>query len=460
MSIGIDGLASGLDTTALINSLMQLEAIPQHRLKNKVSAGKAFVAALQSLNSKVAVLGEKAGRVAKPDAFAVFRATSDAGSVTATAGGSASAGRLEFTVDRLAQRQVVVTAKMQVWPSNPPVLTFVDANGIHTEIAADSDSLDDVVQAVNDSGAGVTAMKVASGTDQVTGEPMYRLQLTAAESGAASAFSAYLGTSAEVTAGTASDLLASGATLVRSAQDAQVTIWAGSAAAQTLTSASDTFTDLMPGVDVTVTETSTTPVSVTIARDDARIGQLAGELATALDSVLSYIRAATSVDTASSATGGQVEGSVFTGDNMVRNLNQQIVSAAVAPVAGRSPAEIGIGITRDGTIEFDDDKFQQVLIQEPEFAQSALRELAGRIAAVATEASDKHQGTITARIAGQETLIDTLSDQVVEWDRRLELRRAGLERTYAALEVQLSSLQAQSAWLSSQIESIPTRERA
>ena len=33
----VDGLVSGLDTTSLINSLMQVEAIPQTLLKNKVT---------------------------------------------------------------------------------------------------------------------------------------------------------------------------------------------------------------------------------------------------------------------------------------------------------------------------------------------------------------------------------------------------------------------------------------
>ena len=35
-SMGIDGIVSGLDTTSLINSLMQVEAMPQTLLKQKV----------------------------------------------------------------------------------------------------------------------------------------------------------------------------------------------------------------------------------------------------------------------------------------------------------------------------------------------------------------------------------------------------------------------------------------
>ena len=43
MGLALDGLASGLDTTALIKSLMQVEAIPQNILKNKVASTQTMV---------------------------------------------------------------------------------------------------------------------------------------------------------------------------------------------------------------------------------------------------------------------------------------------------------------------------------------------------------------------------------------------------------------------------------
>ena len=43
MGFAVDGLSSSLDTTALINGLMQLEAIPQSLLKNKVSGAQTTI---------------------------------------------------------------------------------------------------------------------------------------------------------------------------------------------------------------------------------------------------------------------------------------------------------------------------------------------------------------------------------------------------------------------------------
>jgi len=66
MGMAIDGLISGLQTTDLINSLMQAEAIPQTLLKNKVTDSTNFISAMQALNSKVAALADSAAKLAKP----------------------------------------------------------------------------------------------------------------------------------------------------------------------------------------------------------------------------------------------------------------------------------------------------------------------------------------------------------------------------------------------------------
>src|SRR5664279_4983405 len=260
MGLAVDGLVSGLDTTSLINSLMQLEALPQTILKKKVSGSQAMISALQGLNTKIASLASLATDTAKPAALDLYKATSNSANVSATATAGASAGQVNIVVNTLAQAQVVVSAAMAAWPDDPPVLTIVGSDGTHTQISAASTSLDDVVLAINgaSTGTGVTAMKVSTGNGQ------FRLQFTATETGAAGAFDIYRGTSAAVTGGTATNLLADpDAALVTTAQDAEVTLWAGTPAAQIIKSATNTFTDLLPGVAVTVSATSVDPVTVT-----------------------------------------------------------------------------------------------------------------------------------------------------------------------------------------------------
>ena len=93
-------------------------------------------------------------------------------------------------VTQTARTQVDVSATMSAWPTDaggrPTTLTLTDATGATTEVVPASTSLDDVVSAVNSSGGPVRALKVTAGTD-AAGSPLYRLQLTSAQSGAGGA---------------------------------------------------------------------------------------------------------------------------------------------------------------------------------------------------------------------------------------------------------------------------------
>ncbi|ROS58332.1 flagellar hook-associated protein 2 [Frigoribacterium sp. PhB160] len=459
-SLGIDGLVSGLDTTTLINTLMASEAVPQTILKNKATVGQTLVTALQGLNTKVADLATLAKKASAVDSLAVSTATSSSTSVTAATTAGAIPGQLDFTVRSTAQAKSGVTAAMTAWPDSPATLTFVGAGGKTTEVTAASSSLDDVVKAVNASAdAGVRATKVASGKD-ASGATLYRLQLTSATSGAEGGFEVHRGTAAAVADGSAVNLLTQpGAAVVKEARDASVTLWAGTAAEQVVTSASNTFSDLLPGVSVTLAATAKADeaVTVTVARDTAAASKVASDLVTGLNGVLTLIAQRSASTTSTSATGTtSVTGGAFTGNSTTREVSQRLSSAMSAPIGGTSPSSIGISITKTGTFEFDDAKFQTALAADPAKVQSMLTELAGRVSTAASSASDKFDGTLTKVITGQQSLVKDLNDQVSVWDDRLSSRRAQLQKTYSALETALSSLQSQQSWLTSQLSSLST----
>lgn len=434
MGISLDGLASGLDTAALIKSLMQVEAIPQTMLKNRVTATQTMVSALQSLNTRVADVAKLSATLAKPEALQKFTSVSSSNSVTVKTSAGAATGSLELTVDQLAQQQVTVTGPLTEWDSSSFTLSSA---GKDYSITAVSASLDDVITAVNASEAGVKAVKFA------VGDGTYRVQFTADASGAANSFSV---------AGTAVPF-----TQIRAAQDATVTLWAGSAAEQTVSSASNTFAGLMPGIDVSVSKTSSEPVTLTVQRDMAAAAKEASSLVDSLNGLLNFISANSSVTI---GTGGATSGMIFTGDSMVRSITQRLTDAAIRPVDGRSPSEIGISITREGKLDFDEEKFTKALNADPARVQSAFATLAKRVETVSSELSDKYSGDISSRIKGQETTITRLNDQILNWDRRLESREASLKRIYSALEVQLSNMNAQQSYLASQLASLPsTKEK-
>jgi flagellar hook-associated protein 2 len=241
-------------------------------------------------------------------------------------------------------------------------------------------------------------------------------------------------------------------TQIQAAQDASVTIWAGTPAAQTVTSKTNTFASLLPGVSISVTAVSATPVTVTVARDDAAISKATAALTTALNEIFAEIVAKSAVATTTDASGStSTKGGVFTGESTVRDVRQKLLSAASLPVNGRSPSEYGIVITKTGTMEFDAEKFAAALAKDPAATQAAVQTIATRLTDTAKVTSDKYTGTITSTITGQQSEVRQLGIQVDDWDRRLASRRSSLESTYARLEVQLSNLDAQKTYVQSQL---------
>ena len=177
-SLGIDGLSSGLDTTAIISSLMQIEAAPQTLLKSKRAASQDIVSALQAINTKLRSLSESAAKASAASNWSSHSATSSSTAATATASSGAAAATLTFSVDAVATAQMSLSDLIPEGGSlvsDPPTLTLRSADGTVTTVSPASGSPADVAKAVNNAGAGVTAtvVRVPSG-----GGTQMRVQFT------------------------------------------------------------------------------------------------------------------------------------------------------------------------------------------------------------------------------------------------------------------------------------------
>ncbi len=455
MGLSIDGLVSGLDTTAIIDALMDVEAIPRALLKAKSDDRQSVITQLQSLNTALQGLFTRAKDATGPDALGQVTTAGSGTGIAVTARPGAAPVSTQLVVDRTATAHTVVTAAAAAFADEPLVLTIENAAGELVEVRPSSGAPADVARALTAADAGVTATAVAAGT-AADGAPLWRLQITATQSGADGVFHVHSGDATAVAAGTAADLAsAPGAAVITEGRDAQVRLWAGTAAELTVTSASNTFTDLFPGVDVTVTTAGADPVTVAVAADDSARAKTAGAFVAQIAAVLAGI-AKGSTATAATSAGETTTLGVFTGDSTVRALHQALTNAVQHPIDGVSPSTIGISIDRYGVLAFDEQKFLAAMGEDPAAATALFSGVAARVQEVTAQYSDKYDGLLTARITGQESEVSRIADQLERWDVRLEQRRATLERTYASLETMLSRLQSQSAYLTSQLASLPT----
>ena len=455
-SMGIDGLVSGLDTTTLINNLMSIEAGPQTLLKAKQSTAADISTALQGINTRLRSVSAAAEKAATAANWTSFKATSSSSSVAASTTTSATGGSITFAVDAVANRQVSLTSAVAdgsgLTASSPPTLTIKKANGSLVTFTAASNSLSDIASAITGSGAGVsaTAVRVNSGSPA-----SYRLQFTAGTTGTDGAFEVYAGDSAAVTAATAPRLDTAVAT---TATNAKITLWKGTGYEQSFTQSSNTFTGLMTGVDVTVSQPTASgeTVTVNVATDPAQVSSLAKNVVGTLTLMLSDLDSWTATTTTTNADGTQsVKGGLLTGDTSTSQFRNQLMQAATYPVNGVSPSSVGIILEKDGSITFDADKFAAALAKDPAGTATFVQTVSQRVQATADAISDPYDGSLTNRISSQDSLVKQYTTQIADWDTRLELRRSTLQATYSALEVSLSNLNAQSSWLTSQLASLP-----
>lgn len=190
MSITFDGLASGLNTTDIIEKLIQLEQQPINRLNQRKldiqkerDAWKDLRTRLQNLASALNSLFQRATIIG----FTI-RSSDSNPPFTATAGPNAIAGNYTIQIQQLATATKLRSSGAIGQDIDPNALlkdvnfrTSVTAgtftiNGVSISIDPEVDTLNDVINRINGSGAGVIA-------SLVTVDGRTRLKLEAATAG-------------------------------------------------------------------------------------------------------------------------------------------------------------------------------------------------------------------------------------------------------------------------------------
>ena len=440
MSASISGLSSGLDTATIITQLMQLEAVQQNRLKTRVTATTTAKTTLQSLNTKLAALATAAKDLSRTSGWSPMSTTSSYDKVSVSTTIGAQPTQLSLTVGSTAVSHrltfATTAATTDVVVSGGTTVSFdpLDGTGPVTLETVDG-TLSGLVKAVNDANLGVRAstLKLDDGT--------YRLMVESTKTGAASDFT--------LTNGDGSDLL--GGAVVRAGQDASITI-----GADTIHSPTNTFTNLLPGVSVTLGTGAVagTVVDIAATADPAAMSDKVKSLVDSMNAILSDIDAATK------SGSGTVKGGPLAGDNVVRRVRDTLTSTLYAS-GGGSLADVGIQIDRSGKLVFDAAAFKAAYTEDPagvaaKFVDGTTPGFMARVAAAATGASNSTNGTITQALQGKDSLIRDLNDRIEAWDDRLAVREATLKRQFAALETALNAMQSQSSWLAGQIAGLPT----
>lgn len=448
-SIAFSGLASGLDTGAIIDALVASARQPINRLQTKRSNYDSKLSLLSDLSSKLSKLQTAAKKVDTSSEFLSYTAESTASAkIAATASGSAGPGTYEIIVDNLVQNERTYSdpfaADDQTGLVGSGTLTIQVGTSTALDIAIDdtTDDLNAVALAINDSGADVTASVVHDGTS-------YRLLVTGDIQGAEGAI-----TFTE-TAGLNLDL-DDALNQKQQAQDAQIRM-----DDLTITSSSNKVTGVIPGVTLDLKATTGgTAETITVKVDTETIKSNVQELITAYNDVASFLNKQFTYS-------GTARPNTLMGDSAARSVQTQLRNIVFGAVDDLDEpytalARVGVKSSSDGSLTLDTTKLDEALADDLYAVADVFAYddgitgadddgIAVQLQSAVKLMLQDPDGLIANREDGLQDQIDDIDAQIDRLERNVDSYEETLNKQFLALEQTLASLQSQSNFLQAKL---------
>lgn len=474
-TISSAGIGSGLDVNSIVTQLMAVERQPLAALQKKETALDSKISAFGSLKSQLASLSDAADKLALATTWSAKAVTTSNGAAVAAAvtdGSLAQASSFSVEVSRLARAQSIAsgpiasgsgigsgTLSIQLgsWSADAnPSFTAGSGNAVSVSVQG-SDTIADIARKINSAAAGVTATVLKD----LSGE---RLLLRSGATGEAAGFRVQASDDGTATSGPglnaiAFDDPAGGAGMaanpVQYAQNAQATI-NGIA----VSSASNRLADTVPGLSITLSQTTTAPVEISTSSDTVSMRSAIDGFVSAYNSINQMLNSATKYDAATRTA------ALLQGDSTTVGLQNALRGLLGTPSGGGDAlgrlSDLGISIAKDGAgnLAVDGDRLAAAL-QSPKDVQrffsaaatagnDSATGFATRFAAF-TRAATGANGVLsekTASLQARKTSLDKDQDRL---NARLALVEERLRKQYSSLDTKMGSLTALNTYIGQQI---------
>lgn len=466
MTISSTGVGSGLDVNGIVSKLMTAEAAPQDLLKSQESAVKTQLSAYGQFSSALSALQTAIKNISTASKFNQQALTSaDTSVFTATSSGSSSISSYNIAVSQLAQSQKLATNgytnTTDVVGMGTLTLSF-PGNTSKTDVAITIDSsnntLTGIRDAVNLSGASVTASIVNDGTTN-------RLVFTSKDTGTINAMKITVAGDAGLSALAYDPAGTKNLTELQPAKDAKLNV-----DGIDIVKPSNTISDALDGVTLNllkvsptttttdsggVTTTTYNKIGLNVATDNSKVKDALQAFVDAYNKFNTTVKALTKFDS-TGTTKGTVSSSngPLIGDATVRSVTTQIKGVLTSMVntggtTQSSLSQVGIAFQADGTLALDSTKLNtainsnfntvSALFVTTGSGTSAVKGIAAQLDAKLTSylASD---GILQAKTDGYNTTIKQMDNKISDWDTRLAALQKRYLATYSALDIQLTNM--------------------
>lgn len=498
--ISFSGLASGLDTQAIIQQLVALEQIPIQLIEQKKAKEQDKLDKLESFGDKVKALQTAAEKLSTPEdffAWAVETSDPSVATISATGGAQSGAHTLEVlqlaAIDRWAFDEVADPDADLASADGQELAFEVGGTQYSVTVTAAASSLNDIADDIEDAAGGaVTAEVINTGTE---GAPAYRLVLASKEPGEDNRITSIT-----------TDIAGLGITYSapdangEPTSDSNLTVGQNAQAlidGLPVERSSNDLSDVFEGLEINLLSTTETdtPITFTVDPDKEKIRENIDGFLSAYNSVVSFINQQSTFTPAEEEGEAGTSGPLF-GDPILSTVRSNINRAlfdvdlddVTSDVEGYSTlALVGIEQGNDGTLSIDDTVFDEKLAGDidlladlfldsdgfdngdadpntDEFytdttadsglAASLVREIErmfgsyeGPVDPVTGERVtldalfDLKEDTIRDAMARFDDQIDTMEQRLEGFERNLVMRFARLEELMGALNAQGAALQ-------------------
>lgn len=424
MAITLGGLATGLDTNALITELMRAQRQPVIRMEREKSFQKSRLTAFTDFDQKLKDFLGKFEAVDTSKVFLANKATlSSPDYFSVKADSTASKGTYAVEVVSLAKQEKEVAAGVaEGFTSAGGEITV---NGKQVSIAAGS-TLNQIRDAINATeGVGASASIINDGTASP-----YRLVLTADAAGldGVALSSNTLDLTFTSQAGSLAQIKVDGIDIYRS---------------------TNTITDAIVGVTLDLVKGSPIGETATlkIDTDQEAVKQKLKDIVAAYNEVFNFV--------------AKQKDSDWGSDSGLQSPKRRIQALLTTAVGGagsfQTLSELGLETQKDGTLKISESKLDDALKNNLSAVTSLLagadgvEGVAAKFVTYLKGVTSSTDGILVSRKNGTEASVKRIDASIAKMEMRLAQREKSLRAQFTALEMMTSIMNSQGAFLAQQI---------
>lgn len=439
-------IGSGLDINAIVSQLVASERAPTAgRIDRSERQTKAQISAIGTLRGALDGLRTALTKLGGDDAVQARKASVAAESgFSASAGTSAATGTYQVEVLALASAHKLSSTPYAATDTVVGTGTLTLVSGETTlavEIDASNNTLAGIRDAINTAAAGqgitATIVNADDGAHIVIG---------ATATGAANALT--------ITASGGDGGLAGLSYDPPSATTMTELSVAGDASLKVdgllRTSASNTITDMLEGVSLTLTAAAPGTIKeLTVASDPSVLRSAAKGFVSAYNAAIAAIASTTKYDPETKVA------AALNGDAMVRGTSRDLRGQLSDSVTDLKA--LGISIDLEGKLSMDDAAFDTALAADPGPATRLFSGEGSLVAGLEISLGRllDDDGLFDGRSEGLTTRTQSIFDQRLMLDRRMDQVEARYRAQFVALDGLMANLQTTSSFLSQQLATLP-----